>query len=764
MDNDDDDEEDVNNSSPRNEPMLMIGYIKFVFFWQYVFHVSDVGITALFTFIAGFVMMLCHTVKSKALEEFASQLPKTVYVARKILGKDKDLFTKFACCPTCSMTYPLEQLNVSDIVKCEHMKFPNHPQLWRQKPCSSELLKRVKTSAGKTKNKPRQVYSCKSVIDSIKELLCRPDFFTKCEEWRSRQQDPNIMSDVFDGRIWQQFMFVDGVPFLALPFNFAFSLNVDWFQPFKHTKHSIGVLYLAVQNLPRRERFRPENIIIVGVIPGPHEPVKHINSFLNPLVQELQKLWKGIFIETGSSERVLVRAALICVACDIPAARKVCGFVGHSAHLGCSKCMKFFPYDKTIDKLDYSGFDHETWRLRNNATHRENAKKHFEAETLSIQTKVEQDCGCRYSVLLELPYFDPIVMCIIDPMHNLLLGTAKHILSVWKEKGIIKDSQFDMLQARVDSFQTPSDVGRIPSKISSGFSSFTAEQWKNWTLLYSLYSLKEILPHQHYACWKLFVKACFFLCRRSISQSDIEEADACLLDFLKKFEDLYGKEYCTINLHLHAHLTECVKDFGPVYSFWLFSFERMNGILGAFKTNSHDISVQLMRRFLSSRDCCIYQWPPFFRHEFSAVLDKCVYSEGSLSHYSLSSALAMNYADKLVQPLAPVYEKAFDQQTKDEIYSVICTSTSIQDFEILTLYERSNAMKVGKYFLGSRGGRFSTTSVVKVERKLLLDSGIQQKKVGLAEIHHFAKCTLLVKQEDSTFKPCAIWLAAVSFF
>ena len=99
-------------------------------------------------------------------------------------------------------------------------------------------------------------------------------------------------------------------------------------------------------------------------------------------------------------------------------------------------------------------------------------------------------------------------MCIIDPMHSLLLGTAKHILSVWKEKGIIKGSQFDMLQARVDLFQTPSDVGRIPSKIS-GFSSFTAEQWKNWTLLYSLYSLKEILPHQHYACWKLFVKACF---------------------------------------------------------------------------------------------------------------------------------------------------------------------------------------------------------------------------------------------------------------
>ena len=118
LDNDENDEEDVDNPSPRNESMLMIGYIKFVFFWQYMFHVLDIGITALFTFIAGFVMMLCHTVKSKALEEFASQLPKTVYVARKILGKDKDLFNKFACCPTCSMTYPLER-TIECIRYCE---------------------------------------------------------------------------------------------------------------------------------------------------------------------------------------------------------------------------------------------------------------------------------------------------------------------------------------------------------------------------------------------------------------------------------------------------------------------------------------------------------------------------------------------------------------------------------------------------------------------------------------------------------------------
>ena len=101
---------------------------------------------------------------------------------------------------------------------------------------------------------------------------------------------------------------------------------------------------------------------------------------------------------------------------------------------------------------------------------------------------MEKEYGCRYSVLLKLPYFDPVMMCVIDPMHNLLLGTAKHMLSVWKEKEILKSNHFEIIQECVGSFVTPSDVGRIPSKIASGFSSFTAEQWKNWTAIFLIFS------------------------------------------------------------------------------------------------------------------------------------------------------------------------------------------------------------------------------------------------------------------------------------
>ena len=85
---------------------------------------------------------------------------------------------------------------------------------------------------------------------------------------------------------------MDGEAFLAVPRNYAFMLNVDWFQPFKHSLYSVGALYMVLMNLPRSERFKPENVLLVGIIPGPHEPKLTINSYLEPLVAELNLLWK----------------------------------------------------------------------------------------------------------------------------------------------------------------------------------------------------------------------------------------------------------------------------------------------------------------------------------------------------------------------------------------------------------------------------------------------------------------------------------------
>ena len=49
------------------------------------------------------------------------------------------------------------------------------------------------------------------------------------------------------------------------------------------------------------------------------------------------------------------------------------------------------------------------------------------------QKMLEHQYGVKYLALFELPYFDPIRMVIFDPMHNMLLGTAKHMLNIWEK-------------------------------------------------------------------------------------------------------------------------------------------------------------------------------------------------------------------------------------------------------------------------------------------------------------------------------------------
>lgn len=122
-------------------------------------------------------------------------------------------------------------------------------------------------------------------------------------------------------------------------------------------------------NLPRSIRFRSENVIIAGLIPAFKKEPHSINSFLNPIVSELEMLWKGVRLDSSLFDSSYVfRAALLCVSCDIPAARKCCGFKSHAARLGCHKCMKIFPGDFG-EKRDYSGFDRQNWKPRTKQSH-----------------------------------------------------------------------------------------------------------------------------------------------------------------------------------------------------------------------------------------------------------------------------------------------------------------------------------------------------------------------------------------------------------
>lgn len=276
------------------------------------------------------------------------------------------------------------------------------------------------------------------------------------------------------------------------------------------------------------------------------------------------------------------------MSCDIPAGRKLCGFLGHNACLGCSKCYKIFP--SSVGHKDYSGFDRQNWKPRTGSQHRKNVKAISRCTRVTARNNLESSLGCRYCALLELPYFDPPVMLTIDPMHNLFLGLAKHHLKrIWMSMGLLDDSKFGRIQDRIDNIVVTPDIGRIPCKIKSGFSAFTAEQFKNWVNHFSIIVLRDLLPSDHLECWRHLVLACRIICLKTLTPDQVKLADALLLQYCKRVERMYGGDVTTPNMHYCCHLESCINDYGPAHSFWLFSFECFNGVLGKLPNNNRSI-------------------------------------------------------------------------------------------------------------------------------------------------------------------------------
>ena len=60
-----------------------------------------------------------------------------------------------------------------------------------------------------------------------------------------------------------------------------------------------------------------------------------------------------------------------------------------------------------------------------------------QVKTKTQRKKMEAMPGTRYTSLLELHYYGSITMCVIDPMHNLFLGTANKMFKLWCEKDIL---------------------------------------------------------------------------------------------------------------------------------------------------------------------------------------------------------------------------------------------------------------------------------------------------------------------------------------
>ena len=669
-----------------------------------MFRISNIALEMLLKFLYSILSYLAnHQVKGtdhNNMKYIADNFPNSLAKGRALINLNRDNFQQYVCCAKCLAVYKFSDCyerrgSQAVSMHCTSCEFPLHSRKSLRSTCNYPLLKRVKL-ARKVVLKPTKIYCYKPITDSLNEIISRPGIAELCEEWRERDKVDDIYADVYDGRVWREF---EGKGFFLLPRSYGLMLNIDWFQPFEHSIYSIGVIYVALLNLPRNIRYNEENVIICGLVPGPKEPKNDINSFLEPLVEELLKLWKGIEVSLND-ESVTLKAALFCVSCDSPAMRKTTGFVAHNARKGCFKCLKSFPTSQFGEKPDYSGFDRSKWKYRTNSTFKKAALKYKHSKTVEERNRICKHYGVRYTVLITLPYYDAIRFTIVDPMHNLLLGSAKTFIGLLKSDKILQTSEYEKIQCVIDNFVIPTGTGRLPHKVEHGFANLKADEWKNWILIFSLVALKPLVDSSIYSLWTLFVQACSLLCSRVITFDAIERADKLIHKYCCSFEDTFGKDKCYPNLHLHCHLKDCFLDHGPATSFWLFGFERMNGMLGNVHTNKQAVEIQLFRKFISKQQVCTVEWPKMeLSDAIRPLLCNATRSRNDTHGSGLFCHILNSYTDKSIFSaniasciLPPVKEKSLFHEDVALINSFLAACFPSRFSKVLVIHKWSNSM------------------------------------------------------------------------
>lgn len=396
---------------------------------------ADFILSTLRVFLFGLFTVSAGVSKLTSMQtQLLNKIPLDVRTAMKRLGAQVNDIIEYAVCPKCCALYPPDTAKPDD-------PYPHHCTHSQTDlgVCGARLVNKKKLRQQEPSEPPRVIYKplkCypyRSLKSWLAELFMRGDIEGHLlKSWKAAAATSGkVCHDILGSPVVQQFTGPDGKTLFSVQawgsVHLVFSLFIDWFNPHGNKRagksHSIGAIYMACENLPAHIRFRPENIYLAGIIPGPHEPgVDQIHHFLRPLVDELLDLWhKGLELQRtalrGSGR--LIRAAIIPLVCDLPALRKVGGFAHYKAMHFCSFCR--------LTTRDGSSINRENWpRAPTWSEHHQIAVQWREALTERERENIFDATGLRWSELLRLDYWDPTRFALIDTMHNLFLGELRH--------------------------------------------------------------------------------------------------------------------------------------------------------------------------------------------------------------------------------------------------------------------------------------------------------------------------------------------------
>ncbi|KAI1786548.1 hypothetical protein LXA43DRAFT_1099092 [Ganoderma leucocontextum] len=376
-----------------------------------------------------------------------------------------------------------------------------------------------------------------------------------------------IKTRIQDGAIWWELRGADGELFFdnglerlnPEELHLGITLSFDGFGYQRSSyagSYSSGVLSVSFANLAIHLRYRQQNIKLCGLTPG-------LTEFM---ADEFHR---------------------------------VCGFADHRNEAGfCPRCEIKHADLWTPEAMSENGFPD-----RNGAKHCERAHEYQKCADQPSRDWFFKEHSVRYFELSRLPYFDPVRMTVLDPMHNILLGVVKtqwyHVrypaggslgVDEWKclvmvycpiVIPLIWEEWYPAAQAENTKKQKKweKDEAACKARLSTRAAKLTdgdplpepqpcmlKDDANNFLKLAA--TLKIILAH-------------------SIRDSNIVRAKSLLYDYLRTLLELHP-DCIKPNHHYLTHIfAQLVDNYGPVYGFWTFLFECLNKILKSYSTSGH---------------------------------------------------------------------------------------------------------------------------------------------------------------------------------
>ena len=347
---------------------------------------------------------------------------------------------------------------------------------------------------------------------------------------------------------------------------------------------STGFSFWPILGILRHETYESA-VFCIGTYHGRHPKADSITAYLEDFVNEYQSHSTTGYVVHGKQ----VHVKLSSIICDAPAMAYVKVTKNFNAYGGCPKCEVF---GESIGAMTYP-----EWNCRRRTDDSFRNRSHRVHHLGNTRSPLE-DLGV--GMITQIP---------LDPMHLAFLGVTKRVMkSVLKH--LPKELRMSPTNQKLVSAAMlvcarycPSEFQRRPRELCD-LAHFKASEYRS-LLCY----LGPVLFRRKLATTEQYEHFLLFSCAMRILLSTeqckqpalVDSAEDMILNFCKRFGNIYGRQQVVYNVHCLSHLAQEARWHGNLNGITSFPFESyLNGLKKKIRQPGRTLE-QLVKRVYEER-------------------------------------------------------------------------------------------------------------------------------------------------------------------